>query len=265
MLLSFLLSSALAAPLLSGPETRGSPFKVMIDPGHGGVDSGAVVKGHREADLVLDVSRLLKDRLEKDSRFQVVMTRAENVRVSLSERVKKAGAAQADLFLSLHLNSNEDHRVRGMEVYIQNHLPPDDDSLLLASLENQKELMHEVQGRALDPSTESLSKKTDIAMILEDLHRSSRLRSSHRLSRHLASNWKKPATGAAKPSGQTIRQAPFYVITRLGIPAALLELGFLTHEQERKTLTSADSQKEMAESIYKGIVSYFDEKQRVGL
>lgn len=241
----------------------------MIDPGHGGVDAGAVVKGHREADLVLEVSKILKARLDQDPRFQITMTRAENVRVSLGDRVKKTSAAQADLFLSLHLNANEDHRVRGMEVYIQNHLPPDDESLLLASLENQKELMQEVQDKALSPSTESLSKKTDIAMILEDLHRGSRLRSSHRLSRHIASNWKQvqvdssgtPATGDSKHS-QTIRQAPFYVITRLGIPAALLELGFLTHEQERKALASPLAQKEMAENIYQGLVSYWDERQK---
>lgn len=261
-------SGSTSSSNLANPQQ--GPLRVMIDPGHGGVDAGAVVKGHREADLVLQVSKLLKERLDQDARFHVTMTRAEDVRVSLGERVKKAGQTQADLFLSLHLNSNEDHRVKGMEVYIQNHLPPDDESLLLASIENQKELMHEVQGKALSPSTESLSKKTDIAMILEDLHRSSRLRSSHRLSRHIASNWKEVQTDSRAPSSsansrhsQTIRQAPFYVITRLGIPAALLELGFLTHDQERKAMTSIEVQKQMADNIYLGLVSYLDERQKL--
>jgi N-acetylmuramoyl-L-alanine amidase len=228
----------------------------MIDPGHGGLDSGAVVQGQREADLVLEVSKLLKAKLDTDPRFQAAMTRQENVRVSLGERVKKTEAAKSDLFVSLHLNSNADSRVRGMEVYIQNHLPPDDDSLLLASLENQKELMNEVQSRATNPETESLSKRTDIAMILEDLHRGSRLKASHRLSKHLTANWGDPVTKV----NRTIRQAPFYVVTRLGVPAALVELGFLTHHQERQILTQKDSQKQMAENIYRGLVSYIENR-----
>lgn len=249
MLLSLLLSSALAA----------TPLKIMIDPGHGGVDAGAVVKGLREADLVLEVSKFLKAKLDTDPRFAATMTRTENVRVSLNERVKKTEALGADLFVSLHLNSNMDPRVRGMEVYIQNHLPPDDDSLLLASLENQKELMHEVQSKATNPATESLSKRTDIAMILEDLNRSSRLKASHRLSKHLTSNWTDERNNKVN---RTIRQAPFFVVTRLGIPAALIELGFLTHEQERQFLTKPSFQQEMAENIYRGLISYLDEKGR---
>lgn len=259
-------STALGAPLNSAVVA--TPLKVMLDPGHGGYDSGAVVAGIREADLVLQVTRHLKDLLKDDPRFEILVTRDRDLKVSLNERVKKAEQAKVDLFLSLHVNSNSDHRVQGMEVYIQNHLPADDESLLLASLENQKEIIH---NQSLDTAdSQSLSKKTDLAMIIEDLRQAGRLKSSHRLSSHLAEAWPSKnlaVSGTSQaPNKQkpAIRQAPFFVITKLGIPAALIELGFLTHPKERELLNQKQTQKEMADAIYKGLISYLLDKDSGG-
>lgn len=260
----FLTSTALATPLKSTDVA--TKLKVMLDPGHGGYDSGAVVAGIREADLVLQVTRQLKELLKDDPRFEILVTRDKDLKVSLNDRVKKAEQAKVDLFLSLHVNSNSDHRVQGMEVYIQNHLPPDDESLLLASLENQKEIIH---NQSLDTAdSQSLSKKTDLAMIIEDLRQAGRLKSSHRLSSHLAEAWPSknlpaPPRGPNKQK-PSIRQAPFFVITKLGIPAALIELGFLTHPKERELLNQKQTQREMADAIYKGLISYLLDKDSAG-
>lgn len=258
-------STALATPL-KAPEMA-TPLKVMLDPGHGGYDSGAVVAGIREADLVLQVTRQLKELLKDDPRFEILVTRDKDLKVSLNERVKKAEQAKVDLFLSLHVNSNSDHRVQGMEVYIQNHLPADDESLLLASLENQKEIIH---NQTLDTAdSQSLSKKTDLAMIIEDLRQAGRLKSSHRLSSHLAEAWPSKSSAGSTPPALNkqkppIRQAPFFVITKLGIPAALIELGFLTHPKERELLNQKQTQKAMADAIYKGLISYLLDKDSAG-
>jgi N-acetylmuramoyl-L-alanine amidase len=227
------------------------PLHVMVDPGHGGVDSGAVSGGVREADLVLQIAQKLEKKFNESADFKVTLTRSSDQRVALHERVRKAEMAEADIFISLHANSNSDSRVRGMEIYFQNHLPPDEETLLLAALENQKELLRETTKNR----SASLSKKNDIAMIVEDLRRSSRVRSSRRLSLQLANNWESAATTEASTT-RTIRQAPFHVVSRISIPSVLLELGFLTNKKDREDLKRPEVQAKIVDNLYAGLVEY---------
>lgn len=228
-----------------------APLHIMVDPGHGGMDAGAVAGGTREADLVLTIAQQLEKKLIESPEFKVTLTRRSDDRVALNERVRKAEMAQADLFLSLHANSNGDARVRGMEIYFQNHLPPDEETLLLAALENQKELLREsVKNRSAN-----LSKKNDVAMIVEDLRRSSRVRSSRRLSLELANNWESTTTGESSTT-RTIRQAPFHVVSRISIPSVLIELGFLTNKKDREDLKSATVQARIVDNLYAGLLEY---------
>lgn len=229
-----------------------SPLHVMLDPGHGGQDSGAVSGGTREADLVLKIAQQLEKKLALSSEFKVSMTRNQDQKVPLHERVRKAEMAEADVFLSLHANSNTDSRVRGMEIYFQNHLPPDEETLLLAALENQRELMSE----AVKSRSDNLSKKNDVAMIVEDLRRSSRVRSSRRLSLELTNNWNPARTESTTSRQKTIRQAPFHVVSRISIPSVLMEIGFLTNKNDRENLQRPEVQAQIVDSLYAGLRDY---------
>lgn len=223
---------------------------IMLDPGHGGIDTGAVHGPARESDLVLKVAQRLKTLLEKDAQFKVSITRGHDRNVSLSTRVQLAEEAKADLFVSLHANAASDQRAKGVEFFFQNNLPPDEESLYLASQENQlitnTQELHELSGG------DELSKKGDVAAILEDLHRQHRMKSSLRLTQTLNHVWSRD-TQAPQAS---IKQAPFYVISKTSMPSVLIEIGFLTNPREAKKLLTSEYQNDLAQKIYSALVSY---------
>ncbi len=222
-------------------------FHVVLDPGHGGSDKGAMRGAVRESDLVLKIALDLKTRLEKNKDFQVSLTRPDDHNVSLPDRVKKAEQLRADLFVSLHANAALDARAKGIEFYFQNSLPPDEESLYLASVENQN-----LKETAQTANEEEPSKKNDVAAILEDLHRQDRIEKSLRLNQTLSSLWD------AKNDHEkiSIKQAPFYVISKTNMPAVLIEIGFITNAKEVKKLLSPQYQSEISSKIYRALVAY---------
>lgn len=219
-------------------------LQVMIDPGHGGIDSGTSHSGVQEKDLTLKVAGYLQTLLGDNPQFSVQMTREKDQHLSLQERVKKAEKANSDLFISLHANSNPDTRVKGTELYFQNSLPPDEESLMLADQENQAEKTHS-PSKATDAS-EAPSKKGDILAIVDDLHRQYRAKSSLKMTQLLAADW----------SHTAIRQAPFYVVSKTTMPSVLVEVGFLSHPEESKKLNTPKYQQEIAQKIYKAVLQY---------
>ncbi|MBO9665873.1 MAG: N-acetylmuramoyl-L-alanine amidase [Bdellovibrio sp.] len=230
-------------------SARGA-FHIVIDPGHGGIDTGAVYNSIKEADLVLTVANRLKTLLAKDPQFLVTMTRAHDRNISLPDRVKLAEQSKADLFVSLHANAASDKRAKGVEFFFQNNLPPDEESLYLASQENQSALnardLHVISGG------DELSKKGDVAAIVEDLHRQNRMLSSLRLTQTLTNIWENDAAAMQA----TIKQAPFYVISKTSMPSVLIEIGFLTNPKEATKLKNNEYQRDLAEKIYNALVSY---------
>jgi N-acetylmuramoyl-L-alanine amidase len=223
-------------------------YHVMLDPGHGGVDTGAVYNSTRESDLVLKVATKLKTLLTQNEDFQVSITRQRDQMISLSERVRLAETAKADLFVSLHANAALDPRAKGVEFFFQNNLPADEESLYLASQENQAI----IGGKEEVLTTEEPSKKSDIAAILEDLHRQHRIESSLDLTQTLTKVWQ----ADNQPVQATIKQAPFYVISKTSMPAVLIEIGFLSNPKEAKRLLTQEYQNHLAQKIYAALVSY---------
>ncbi|QLY26548.1 N-acetylmuramoyl-L-alanine amidase [Bdellovibrio sp. KM01] len=238
-----LLLSMWATPALAS-------FHIVVDPGHGGVDKGAVYNSIREAELVLTVAQKLQTLLSKDPNFTVTMTREKDRAISLPERVKTAEKANADLYVSLHANAALDQRARGVEFFFQNNMPSDEDSLFLANQENQAIMnardLHTISGG------DELSKKGDIAAIVEDLRRQNRMFSSLRLTKALTTIWENDENAMRA----TIKQAPFYVISKTSMPAVLIEIGFISNPREAKRLQQKDYQKDLAEKIYNALVSY---------
>lgn len=225
-----------------------SALHIMLDPGHGGVDKGAVYGSAKEAELVLKVAQKLKHLLELNPQFRVSLTRDLNKYLSLSTRVNMAEETKADIFVSLHANAAEDSRAKGVEFFFQNHLPADEEALYLASQENKKTAPKENGNYG----NEELSKKSDITAIVDDLQRQNRIQSSLRLSEVLNHVWSlEPRSTQA-----TIKQAPFYVISKTSMPSVLIEIGFLSNPVEVKKLLTADYQNDLAQKIYSALLSY---------
>ncbi len=234
-----------------------SILKVMIDPGHGGSDSGAVHGKIKESDISLKISQELKKILETDVRFLASLTREQDKSLTLIERVKTAEEFQAEILLSIHANSSPDPRAKGFEVYFQNYLPPDEESLFLASSENliQKTHQEEIQNSS-DPT-----KKNDVLSIIEDLKRQDRMQKSYKLSREILQYMD------AKEF-TSLRQAPFYVVSKSNMPAVLIEVGYVSHQIESEKLIKKETQQQIAQKIYLGLLQYkemIDNSQKLGL
>ncbi len=229
---------------------QAASFHVILDPGHGGIDTGAVHGKAREAELVLKVANQLKLLLDKNADFKVTLTRTTDRIISLQDRVSLAEKHKGDIFVSLHANAAADQRAQGVEFFFQNYLPPDEESLFLASQENQN--MMAAKEHAAISGEEELSKKGDIAAIIEDLHRQNRVRGSLRLTQTLNQVW----NNEQKPRPSSIKQAPFYVISKTSMPSVLIEIGFLTNPREAKMLLNSDYQNGLAQKIYTALVTY---------
>ncbi len=232
-------------------STNVEAMTVIVDPGHGGIDDGAVREAHKEADITLEVSRKVFALLKKDRAFKPLMTRDSDRAISLSERSHVARAMKADVFISIHVNSSPDLKAHGAEFYFQNQLPPDEESMMLAHRENSGDGT-DVQVRY--PYLERNAFPSDVSAIVGDLLDGDRVLRSSQLSKSLKMNWR----GSKKSKTNSIRQAPFYVLSQMSVPSSLIELGFITNAADLQELTSETHQRRMAEDIYRGLKSYKD-------
>ncbi len=221
-----------------------APLKIVIDPGHGGVDDGAVRGKLREAEIALKISNELATQLRAKN-HEVILTRQNDKAISLKQRTDLAEREKADLFISIHANASEDVRAKGVEFYFQNQLPADEEAAFLASKENQA-ITHDSQSETGD---------SDVSQILADLQRNYKLQSSFEFSRVLAETWAIDGTKRTR----MIRQAPFYVISQTTMPSVLVEVGFVSHKAEGQLLTSHVHQHEIALQIAKAVEEYKDE------
>jgi N-acetylmuramoyl-L-alanine amidase len=241
-------TAALASITALTPALAAAPLHILVDPGHGGADSGAVRGSLKESVIALKVSKILAEMLKKDGRFTVTMTRETDRRLELDQRTQIAKDVKADVFLSIHLNTNSDPRVHGEEFYFQNQLPADEDMLYLANRENER------QDDDATHANDKLSSETDVRVILEDLGRNHRIRSSGDLSKVLFENW--AVANGKKIASRSIRQAPFRVVSKVNIPSVLCELGFLSNPVEGPKLNEPNYQTALAKSLYDGLVKF---------
>ncbi len=236
LLIGGLTASTLAAPLT--PEQ----FKVALDPGHGGNDLGALSSGTREKDFTLRLAKELKRQLGQ-KKYPVILTRDSDREVSLGERTKIANREKANLFLSIHLNSppaGTKKSPEGVETYILN-TTTDQTSKRLAELEN----------KGVDLAA-SETGNHDVNLILKDLTLDSYQPENKRLAclaqRHLISVTKQKHRG--------IRQALFVVLLGAEMPSALVEVGFISSERDRKLLQSDHGLRAVAASLVRAIEEF---------
>ena len=221
---------------------------IVIDPGHGGGDSGAhSANGDEEKAVVLAVAHRLREKLERLGRYRVVMTRTDDAFVSLADRVKIARDNQAALFISIHADflSKREGDARGATVYTVSDRASDAEAARLAEKENKADLI-----AGMDLSAQS----QDIVNILYDL--------THRETRNFSSLFQRTLVGQMKAGGilthqDSMRSAGFVVLKAPDIPSVLLELGYLSNDEDAKNLMSDAWRNKAAESIVGAIQSFF--------
>jgi N-acetylmuramoyl-L-alanine amidase len=218
---------------------------VVLDPGHGGDDPGAVVRGQRyEKDIVLAAAGALAARLrEADPGLEVMLTRSGDYFVPLRRRYRLAEEAGAVLFVSLHANSASDRRARGAEVYFLTlGQATDTDGRRLAELENASDLV----GGA-PPEAES-----DLLSILADLQMKSTLTKSSLAAEDLLVTLGEH--GLIKP--RSVEQAGFVVLQSARVPSVLVEIGFMSSPEDAKIMSREDFHGRLADALSEGILRY---------
>jgi len=218
---------------------------VVLDPGHGGNDPGAVGNGLKEKDINLAVGLKMEKALISKG-FDVKMTRRTDVYLKLQERTEFANNADADMFVSIHVNSLPPGKnSAGFEIYLM-ALPTDKDALDLAKIENREYLEdHSSNGATSDRRTELLLK------ILGDMQQNNKINESTAAAEVLF----KAGNNSGLPM-KRVAQAPFFVLRGAGMPAVLLELGFISNATEAKLLGHSGYQQKIADAIAQGIYNY---------
>jgi len=215
--------------------------KIVIDPGHGGKDPGAMAFGLKEKDIVLRIAKKLAPVLQKELHCEVLLTRDDDSFIPLEERTAIANTQNADLFVSLHINAHPSAKVHGLETYYLN-LSTNAEAMRVAARENAT-------------STHQMS---DLQDILSDIMKNSKINESSRLAQqvHNAILSEAKNMGYADIKNLGVKQAPFYVLIGAQMPAILIEIAFISNENDVKNLQDPTFVKMLIQEITDGIRAY---------
>lgn len=239
---------AAPAPVAAAPPVPGKST-IVLDPGHGGPDTGAIVNGVVEKDVALAFAKMLASKLEASGQFNVVMTRASDVFIPLSERVHVARSANAALMVSIHCDTlPETGDVGGATVYTVSDKASDAYAAKVAAKENDADAAGGVE-RATDTA--------DVNDILFDLTRQETRAYSHVFARTLVNYWK--VAGRLNKNPQ--RSAGFVVLKAPDVPSVLVELGYLSNAADSSALTSEDWRGKATDRMAAAIESYFADRR----
>jgi N-acetylmuramoyl-L-alanine amidase len=204
-----------------------SQIRIVLDPGHGGSDLGAVRDSFVESKLTLEIAKKLKEELRRRSAEEVYLTREADVTVALKERSDFANKNNADIFISLHANTSNSSQISGMEFYF-NSSAKKSPITLHAAITN--------------------------AEVLEQIKQDFKIYEKTRKSLLLSKNIKAKTELAVEKS--VIKRAPFYVIENTEMPSILIELGFLSNRREAKKLSSDEYQSTIASLIADALIEW---------
>lgn len=214
---------------------------IVIDPGHGGADPGAIGKqGLMEKDIVLDVALRLRRLVENKLGAKVLMTRDEDIFIPLGERTAIANRKRADLFVSIHANSSRREGARGVETYLLGKAT-DKEAMEAAMREN---------------SAAGKSSLDDLQWILTDLLITAKKEESLRLAHYVHGNMIDRLEPRYKTNNLGVKQAPFYVLVNAKMPSILAEISFISNPDEERLLARDAYRQEIAEAIFEGIKRY---------
>jgi len=215
--------------------------RIVLDPGHGGHDPGAMRSGMKEKDITLDVSTKLKTILEQEYGYEVLMTRTTDDFVALEERTAFANSKSADLFVSVHVNSSRNKKAKGIETYYLNFATTPETMEVAArenaiSEKNMGELQKLTTAIALNTKIEE---SRDFAKLIQT-----------NLVGHLEKGY--------APNNLGVKQAPFYVLIGAQMPSILAEISFISNERECNLLETSGYRQTIAQGLARGIKSYVE-------
>lgn len=242
-----------AAPYVPAPRVASSGWKriIIVDPGHGGYHKGALgkLRGREvyEKQCTIQVAERLEKLLKADPRFDVKLTRREDVYVGLQERTDRASRMSGDLFISLHCNAvpiaSAASRARGFEIWTWNQ-----DGNVPASAKAMERIENEEPGIARDNNA-------IIGNMMQDALESQALASRRFAAAVERSSIRHPYI---KANNRGIHSARFKVLEVYDMPSILVEMGFMSHPEEVKMLFDASYQQSLAKAFYEGIVGYYE-------
>jgi N-acetylmuramoyl-L-alanine amidase len=218
---------------------------IVIDPGHGGIDPGAIShKKTKEKDVVLAYGQALRDALQQSANYKVILTRDNDQFISLEERVNIARENKADLFIAIHADTVDEKDVRGTTLYTVSDKATDAEAEALAQKENRADV---IAGIDLGNQTKTVS---DILINL-----------AQRESKNQALYFAKKAVAKLQPyarfTGKPVRSAAFVVLKAPDVPSILVELGYLSSVEDENLLNSVDWRNNMAIAMAHAVDDYF--------
>ena len=227
-----------------------APWRVIIDPGHGGRDPGTLGNASYEKDIVLAIARRLYGELEGREMFEPHLTREADVYVDLDQRSQFAVDRAGDLFVSIHANAAGDERARGFETIF----------LGQARSEEAREVaLRENRGPEVDDATGSPS---DVQFILAGLDRTENLQESRLFAGFVQNSIRRVRRGGSPDRG--VIQGPWWVLlgALVRMPSVIVEVGFLSNDEEERYLNGAEGQEAIARAIADAIVAYREDLLR---
>lgn len=235
---------------------------IVVDPGHGGVDAGAHgrVTNAPEKDVTIEFSKALAAKLEATGRYRVVMTRTVDVFVPLDERAEIASSQKADLLISIHADTLDAKRlgvkslqeVRGGTIYTLSEEASDEQASVLAQNENKADVQAGVASEAQTPAVSE-----EINSILSELENRIKKNRSLALASYLIEHMK----GKMKFSSRPHRSANLRVLKATGVPAVLIELGYLSNDEDEKLLISDEWRINTAGFLAESVNAFMSERQ----
>jgi N-acetylmuramoyl-L-alanine amidase len=233
---------ASAPPGFAGDPTSDRFASVVLDPGHGGDDHGAEGPGGLvEKNLVLDVAQRVRQRL-RAAGLRVVLTRDDDVYVPLARRTAIANEARADLFVSIHANASSAHSARGVETFFLSLAASDDAARQVAARENAAFRDAALPAAADDP----------LVSILGDMAVADQLRESDEFARLAMQE----VSGVYAVPSRGVKQAPFVVLMGLAMPASLVEIGFVSNNQEAQSLANDAHRDHIADALSRAVLEF---------
>ncbi|SKB64430.1 N-acetylmuramoyl-L-alanine amidase [Sphingopyxis flava] len=241
-------------PRVEGPDDARLPL-VVIDPGHGGHDPGAISPygGRREKDVTLALARAIRDQLVATGRVRVALTRGDDRYLVLEERYGIARRLKADLFLSIHADSAENEEARGASVFTLSEVASDREAAKLAARENKANIINGVDLGAHGG---------EVSSILLDLTQ----RETMNVASDFARLLQREAANEVPFRSNAHRFASFVVLKAPDTPSVLFETGFLSNKDDAAFLTSRAGQQKVARGVREAVQIHFarriaDERQ----
>ena len=237
-------------PVVKSLGNKKRDIVVVIDPGHGGEDPGAIGPNRvREKDIVLAISKELKSLIEKKKGYKAHLTRSGDYFIRLRDRSEKARKHNADLLVSVHADAFKKSQANGASVFaLSNRGATSEAARWLAKKENASDLIGGVGGVSLDDKDDVL------ASVLLDLSSTASLKASLGVGEHVL----KSMGGVARLHKKNVQQAGFVVLKSPDIPSILVETGFISNPAESRRLKTRKYQKKIAKAISTGLSKYFE-------